>query len=70
MISIVMMSYLGDYPGSRKNPVQKFNRAVQSVVEQTHQDWELIIVSDGCDITNQEYRSNWSHANEKVTIIW
>lgn len=60
MISIVMMSYLGDYPGARNNPIEKFNRAVQSVVEQTFQDWELIIVSDGCELTNQEYLKNWA----------
>lgn len=61
MISIVMMSYLGDYPGARSNPIEKFNRAVQSVVDQTFEEWELIIVSDGCELTNQEYLKNWAH---------
>ena len=60
MISVVMMSYLGDYPGARSNPIPKFNRAVQSVVDQKYKDWELIIVSDGCELTNQEYTANWS----------
>ena len=59
MISIVMMSYLGHYPGARSNPIPKFNQAVQSVVDQTDMDWELIIVSDGCELTNQEYEKNW-----------
>ena len=68
MISIVMMSYLGEYPGSRSNPIPKFNRAVQSVVDQSVDHWELIIVSDGCELTNQEYSKNWSN-DPRIRLI-
>ena len=68
MISIVMMSYLGHYPGARSNPIQKFNQAVQSVVDQTVNDWELIIVSDGCELTNQEYEKHWS-SDSRIKLI-
>lgn len=68
MISVVMMSYLGEYPGSRSNPIPKFNRAVQSVLNQTYKDFELIIVSDGCELTNKEYESNWKD-NPKIRLI-
>lgn len=54
-ISVVMQSYLGDYPGSRSNPKQKFIRAVNSFLSQIHEDRELIIVSDGCEITKELY---------------
>jgi hypothetical protein len=46
--SIIMPSYLGDYPGAAKDRPAKFIRAVQSVVDQTFLSWELIIIADGC----------------------
>ena len=50
-----MQSYLGQYPGSRSDSSTKFIRAVQSFLDQTHKDSELIIVSDGCEKTHQLY---------------
>ena len=60
-ISVVMQSYLGDYPNSRKNPEFKFVRAVSSFLSQRHLDKELIIISDGCDRTKQIYDMLYSH---------
>jgi len=54
-ISVIMISYLSDYHNSRKYPKEKFIRAVTSFINQTHQKKELIIVSDGCQITNDVY---------------
>jgi hypothetical protein len=68
LISTIMVSYLGDYPGSRTNPVPKFNRAVQSWVDQTLTDRELIIVSDGCELTNREYNANWAN-NPQIKLL-
>ena len=60
-ISVVMQSYLGEYPGSRKQPELKFVRAVHSFLSQKHDDKELIIVSDGCDKTKELYERLYSH---------
>jgi glycosyltransferase involved in cell wall biosynthesis len=54
-ISIIMQSYLGDYPGSRTDAVAKFRRAVKSFQNQLYKNCELIIVSDGCAKTHQIY---------------
>jgi hypothetical protein len=53
-LSFIMQSYLGDYPNSRQNASHKFDRAVQSVLNQNNPNWELIIISDGCRITKQK----------------
>lgn len=60
-ISVIMQSYLGDYPGSRSHPEFKFVRSVQSFLTQQHQNKELIIASDGCDRTQQLYERLYSH---------
>lgn len=54
-ISVVMQSFLGDYPGARSNPVEKFQRAVNSFLNQTYSISELVIVADECNKTWQIY---------------
>ncbi len=58
-ISVIMASYLGEYPGCASNRKEKFRRAVDSFLEQKYPHKELIVVSDGCqdtiDIIEKEY---------------
>ena len=51
MFSVIMPSYLGEYPSCAQDRHAKFLRAVDSVMSQSFMDWELRIVSDGCDDT-------------------
>ena len=67
-ISVIMMSYLSDYKNSRKNPEEKFIRAVESFLLQSHSKKELIIISDGCEITNRIYHEKFSD-KEIITLV-
>jgi glycosyltransferase involved in cell wall biosynthesis len=60
-VSVIMASFLAPYPGAASNRDKKFIRAVNSFKKQTYTDTELLIVSDGCEITNRLYLENFSN---------
>ena len=53
LFTVIMPSYLGDYPGAASNREAKLLRAVESVIDQSHQEWELVVVADGCERTDE-----------------
>ena len=61
--SVIMPVHLGQYQfGSFKcasNPEDKFIRAVDSFINQSFQDAELIIVSDGCKKSEEIYNNKY-----------
>jgi glycosyltransferase involved in cell wall biosynthesis len=67
-ISIIMPSFLGNYPGCATDRVTKLHRAVESVLNQTHTNWELIVIADGCAETIEEI-SKYADKRIKSFII-
>jgi len=51
--SIILQSYLGEYQGCASDRENKLRRAINSVINQTYKDWELLVISDGCPKTIQ-----------------
>lgn len=49
--SVIMISYLEDYPGCAAYREHKLVRSIQSFLNNDYPDKELIIVSDGCQKT-------------------
>lgn len=68
-ISYIIQSYLGEYPGSRSNSDKKFLRAVQSFIDQEDKESELIIVSDGCEITHKLYYKHFK-SNSRIKYVY
>jgi glycosyltransferase involved in cell wall biosynthesis len=49
--SIITPSYLGEYRTAAQDRDKKIVRAVNSVLNQSFQDFEMIVVADGCEKT-------------------
>lgn len=67
MISVIMASYLGEYPGCATNRTHKFKRAINSFLKQNI--GELIIVSDGCEKTNKIVNKFYNVPSIKLVSI-
>ena len=65
--SIIMASLLSDYPGSATGKDKKLIRAIQSVVNQNYMNFELIIVADGCPLT--EFIVNKHFTDKRLKLI-
>ena len=68
--SVIMPSYLGQYKGAAKDREIKFIRAVKSFLSQDYHFKELIVISDGCEVTNklltEMYESGKLHSTQLV----
>ena len=71
MISIVMMSYLGHYPGARSNPIQKFNQAILVADKSgirfaiSNECFELWYLLHFCLVTDEQTRKEYKPRLQK-----
>jgi len=65
--SVILQSLLADYPGSATNKDKKLIRAIESVLKQTYCNFELIIVADGCILTEYIVRHNFT--DKRIRLI-
>lgn len=72
--SIVMASHLDEYEyrniKSATNRVEKFHRAVESVLAQSDPDWELVIVADGCLKTIEGCKERYLGMNIDLKVVF
>lgn len=64
--SIIMASFLGDYPRAAKDRDIKIVNAINSVLNQSFNDCEVIVIADGCEKTFDIVEANF-YGNEKVS---
>ena len=48
-----MASYLGTYHKAARDRDKKIIRAIRSIEQQSYEDWELIVIADGCEETKK-----------------
>lgn len=66
--SVIMPSFLGKYKHAASNRDTKIIRAVQSVLNNLFQDFEIIIIADGCKDTIRIIQQNF-HGEEKIRLF-
>lgn len=64
MISVILPSCLLLYKGCAKDREKKLVRAVESFIDQTYLNKELIIIADGCNKTEILYEEYFEHFPE------
>lgn len=64
--SVIMPSFLGQYKNAARQRDKKIVRAVNSVFNQTFQDFEIIIIADGCQKTVDVIKTNFK--DERIRL--
>src|SRR4030042_2113545 len=65
--SAIIQSYLGWYGGAAMDRENKLIRAVKSILDQTFQDFEIIVVADGCEQTFNIIRDTFM-PHDKISV--
>ncbi len=69
LLSVIVPSYLSHYKGCASYREQKFTRAIDSLLNQTFTDFEIIILADNCDKTRTIYNRLYSD-NVKIRFYF
>lgn len=64
-----MPSFLGHYQNAATDRERKFERAIESFLKQDYPNKQLVIVSDGCEITNSIVKSKFNHDSIKLVSL-
>ena len=67
--SVILPSLLADYPGSATGKDKKLVRAIQSVLKQTYQNFELIVAADGCELTKYVVNKNFTDKRVRLVMV-
>lgn len=67
--SVIMPSLLADFPGAATNRPSKLLRAIQSVLNQEFDDYELIVIADGCALTEYLVKKNFTDKRIKLLKV-
>jgi glycosyltransferase involved in cell wall biosynthesis len=65
--SVIMASRLADYQNSAKFKDQKIARAINSVLNQSFADLELIVIADGCELTKEIVSNDFT--DERLELL-
>lgn len=60
LLSIIVASHLGWYKNCAIHREQKFIRAIDSCINNTFADYELIVVADGCKKTAELFKKHYA----------
>lgn len=61
LISVIVPCY---------NQAQYLDECLQSVLDQTYQDWECIIVNDGSPDNTEEIAKKWLERDQRFRYVW
>ena len=67
--SIILPSLLADYPGAATGRPAKLMRAIKSTLSQSFTDFELIVISDGCDLTTFLVKGQFNDSRIKLLRV-
>lgn len=67
--SVIVPSFVGDYKNAAKDRENKLIRAIESILRQTCQDFEIIVIADGCDRTFQIICERYEKQNNVNCVL-